>query len=176
MAMTPRVRKFVLTTHVVTSVGWLGGVAVFLCLAIIAMTSRDDAVIRGTYLVLEPAGWYVLVPLSLASLLTGLIHSLGGSWGLFRHYWVVFKLVINVVATIVLLAYMLTLGHFAVIAADTDPSGPDLTALGGPSPAIHAGGALLLLLVAVVLSVYKPRGMTKYGARKQRAAVQPAGN
>ena len=32
---------------------------------------------------------------------------------------------------------------------------------------VHAGAALLLLLVAVTLSVYKPRGMTRYGQRKQ---------
>jgi hypothetical protein len=32
---------------------------------------------------------------------------------------------------------------------------------------VHAGGALLLLLAAVTLSVYKPRGMTRYGWREQ---------
>jgi hypothetical protein len=32
---------------------------------------------------------------------------------------------------------------------------------------LHAGGALLLLLVATTLAVYKPRGMTRYGQRKQ---------
>jgi hypothetical protein len=37
-------------------------------------------------------------------------------------------------------------------------------------------GVLLLLLVATVLAVYKPRGMTRYGARKQheqRALSRP---
>ncbi|MGH2918353.1 MAG: hypothetical protein ACRDLS_07115 [Solirubrobacteraceae bacterium] len=32
---------------------------------------------------------------------------------------------------------------------------------------LHAGAALLLLLMAAILSVYKPRGMTRYGQRKQ---------
>jgi hypothetical protein len=31
-----------------------------------------------------------------------------------------------------------------------------------------AGAALLVLLVATALSIYKPRGLTKYGWRKQR--------
>jgi membrane protein implicated in regulation of membrane protease activity len=31
-----------------------------------------------------------------------------------------------------------------------------------------AGAALLVLLVATVLAVYKPRGMTRYGRRKQQ--------
>lgn len=33
---------------------------------------------------------------------------------------------------------------------------------------LHAAAALLLLLVAATLSVFKPRGMTRYGQRKQR--------
>ncbi len=61
---------------------------------------------RAAYLVMELIGWFVLVPLSLASLLTGLVQALGTKWGLFRHYWVLFKLLITVLATIVLLMYM----------------------------------------------------------------------
>jgi hypothetical protein len=34
-------------------------------------------------------------------------------YDLFRHYWVLFKLVINVVATVVLLLYMQTIFHAA---------------------------------------------------------------
>jgi hypothetical protein len=49
--------------------------------------------------------------LSLSSLATGLICSLSSSWGLFRHYWVLCKLLTNVVATIVLLLYMQTLDY-----------------------------------------------------------------
>jgi len=32
---------------------------------------------------------------------------------------------------------------------------------------VHAAGGLLVLLVLTILSVYKPRGMTRYGARRQ---------
>jgi len=41
---------------------------------------------------------------------------------------------------------------------------------------IEAGAALLVLLVATALSVYKPKGMTRYGWRRQqeqRALAQP---
>ena len=37
-----------------------------------------------------------------------------------------------------------------------------------PSAVIHASLALVLLLVATVLGLYKPKGMTPYGRRKQR--------
>jgi hypothetical protein len=116
---------------------------------------------------MELTGWVVLVPLSLASLATGLVCSLGSAWGLFRHYWVLFKLLINVVATIVLLLYMQTLDYLGDIAAATALSGTGLRELRDPSPVLHAAAALLLLLVATTLAIYKPRGMTRYGQHKQ---------
>src|SRR5215216_5622851 len=127
MALTPRLRKLALTAHVTSSVGWLGAVVAFLALS---MASQDPQTVRGAYLVMELTGWVVLVPLSLASLLTGLVCSLSSSWGLFRHYWVLFKLVINVVATIVLLLYMQTLDALGDVAAATASSSSGLRGLG----------------------------------------------
>lgn len=43
----------------------------------------------------------------------------------------------------------------------------DLGLVRNPSPMVHAILALVLLLVATVLGVYKPFGMTVYGRRKQ---------
>jgi hypothetical protein len=166
--MRPRLRKLALTVHVTSTVGWLGAAAVFLALVVIGMTSADVQTARGAYLVMQLAAWFVLVPLALASLLTGISLSLGTSWGLFRHYWVVLKLLITVVANAVLLIYTRTLSAIASGAADPTSSVADLRAL-GVSPGIHAVLALLLLLVATVLAVYKPKGMTSYGWRKQHA-------
>jgi hypothetical protein len=165
--MTPRVRKLALTAHVTASVGWLGAVAGFLGLAIVGVASQDPQLVRAAYLVMEPVGWFVLVPLAAASLVTGLVQAFGTTWGLFRHYWVLFKLVSNVFATIVLLLYMQTLGHFSAVAADPRFSESDLSTLRDPSPVLHSGLALLLLLVATTLAVYKPQGMTPYGQRKR---------
>jgi putative copper export protein len=163
--MTPRVSKLALTAHVTSSVGWLGALAAFLGLAIVGLTSDDPETVRGAYLVMEPAAWFVLVPLAFASLLTGLVQSLGTTWGLFRHYWVLGKLLINVFATFVLLIYMETFDLLADVAAD--PSA-DLGAVRNVSPALHAALALVLLLAATTLAVYKPRGLTRYGWRKQQ--------
>jgi hypothetical protein len=168
VTLSPGFRKFALTAHVTLSVGWLGAVATFLALAVAGLVSQDAQTVRGAYLVMELTGWFILVPLSFASLVTGLVQSLGTSWGLFRHYWVVFKLVINLVATIVLLMYMQTLDYFADAAAETTSPGDDLSGFRSASPVLHAGLALLLLLVATTLAVYKPRGITPYGQRKQR--------
>ena len=165
MTMSPRVRKLALTAHVTSSVGWLGAVVVFLGLAVVGLTSGDAPTVRGAYLVMDPAARYVLVPLAIASLLTGLIQSLGTAWGLFRHYWVLFKLAITVFATLVLLMYLETFAVMASLAADP---GVELGAVRTASPVLHASAAVVLLLGATVLAVYKPRGLTPYGLRKQR--------
>ena len=169
MGMAPGLRKFALTVHVVSSVGWLGAVVGFLALSVAGVAAEDAQTVRAVYIAMEATGRYVIVPLSLASLLTGLVQALSTPWGLFRHYWVVAKLVVNVFATVVLLLYMQTLDYFAGIAARTPFSDGDLRALRSPSPVLHAAAAVVLLLVAVVLSVYKPRGLTGYGRRKQRS-------
>jgi hypothetical protein len=163
--MGPRLRKLALTAHVTSSVGWLGAVAGFLALAVAGLTSQDAGTVRAAYLAMELMGWFVLVPLALASLLTGLVQSVGTQWGLFRHYWVVFKLLINLFATIVLLLYTQTLSSLADV-AETTFSSDDLGVLRSPSPVLHAGAALLLLLVATTLALYKPRGLTPYGQRR----------
>jgi hypothetical protein len=171
--MPPRIRKLALTAHVTSSVGWVGAVVVFLALAILGLTSQDAQTARGAYLVMEPAAWFVLVPFAFASLLTGIVQSLGTTWGLFLHYWVLFKLLMTVFATVILLTYMETFRSMARVAADP---GAGLGLVRNASPTFHATLALLLLLVATALAVYKPRGVTRYGWRrqhKQRAGGKP---
>ena len=101
MTMPPGARKLALTAHVTASVGWLGAIIVFLGLAVVGLTSQDAQTVRAAYLVMEPAARLVLVPLSFASLVTGVVLSLVTAWGMFRHYWIVFKIVITVFATII---------------------------------------------------------------------------
>lgn len=164
---SPAVRKLLLTTHVVCSVGWLGAVVASLGLSVAAMSSTDIEIVRAAYVTLELTGWFVLVPMSLASLVTGAIQSLTTSWGLFRYYWVIGKIIINVIAAAVLLMYMSTLETFADAARERQTTGA-LDALEKSSPVVHTIGAVLLLVAATVLSVYKPRGMTRYGYRYVR--------
>ena len=173
--MTPALRRFTFTTHITSSAGWVGAVLAFLALAVIGFTTDDEVKIRGAYLLMAPAAWFVLVPLAHASLLSGIVLSLGTSWGLFRHYWVVLKLGITVFATVILLIYMGTFRQMAGVAADPVM---DLAAVRNASPIVHAVLALALLLAATVLGVYKPFGMTAYGIRRvdeQRRLVSSSG-
>ena len=166
MLMSPRLRKLVLTAHVLASVGWFGAVAVFLALAVAGLTSRNAELARAAYLVMELTGWFVIVPLCVASLLTGLVSSLGTTWGLFRHYWVLIKLLMTVPATAVLVVHMQPISLLSGVAAQTTVFSADLNA-SRTLMVVASGAALLVLLVATALSVYKPRGMTPYGWRKQ---------
>ena len=86
MTMTPSLRKFLLTTHVTCSVGSLGAVAGFLALAIAGLAGQDAQTVRAAYIAMALIAWFVIVPLTFAALLTGLVQSLGTAWGLFRHY------------------------------------------------------------------------------------------
>ena len=163
--MTPGLRKLVLTAHITFSVGWLGAVAGFLGLAVAGLTSKDPQMVRAAYLGMEVTGWFVIVPLCLISLVIGIVQALSTPWGLFRHYWVLLKLLITTLATILLLVHMRPVTHLARVAAETTLSSVDLRGSRIQLVA-DAGAALLALLVATTLSVYKPGGMTAYGRRK----------
>jgi hypothetical protein len=165
--MTPSLRKLVLTAHIIFSVGWIGAVAAFLALAITGLTGHDAQMVRTAYLAMGLTARFVIVPLAFASLLSGLIQSLGTPWGLFRHYWVLVKLFLTIFATIVLLKKMPLIGYAARRATETPLSSADLRAAGIPL-VVHAAGGILVLLVVTILSVYKPWGLTSYGRLKQQ--------
>jgi hypothetical protein len=165
MTMSPGLRKFALATHIALSVGWIGAVAAYMALDVAAATSQDAQTLRATYLGMELIARSVIVPLAIASLLTGIAMSLGTKWGLFRHYWVLISLLLTTVATVVLLIETQTISYFARVAADPTTSTADLRALG--STLVHSVGGTVVLLVILVLNLYKPQGMTRYGWRKQ---------
>jgi hypothetical protein len=170
MTVTPNLRTFALSTHIALSVGWIGAVLAYLILVAAAMTSQGDQILRAAWIGMELIGWYLIVPLALAALVTGLVMSLGTPWGLFRHYWVLLSFLLTIVATIVLIQHMPTVSVFAGLAATPDSGNvSDLRgALRGEL--LHAGVGVVLLLAIQMLNVYKPQGVTAYG-RHKRAQV-----
>jgi hypothetical protein len=175
LAMTPSVRKFNLTAHVVSSLAWMGAVAAFLALSIAGLVSRDPDIVRGAYLSMNLIGLFVIVPLSFTALVTGFVQSMGTEWGLVRHYWILLKLALTIGSTLLLLLHQFTavasaarsvLGAAAGTLPDAGPAGMQL--------AWDAGLAVLVLLLITTLSVYKPWGLTSYGRRRlpQRPDVE----
>ncbi len=170
MTITPRLRKFALTAHVTFSIGWVGAVAAFLPLVIVGVTGQDAQTVRAADLTMELVGWFVLVPFSLGALLTGVIQALGTKWGLFRYYWVLVKLLLTIVATLVLLDKVQAMSYLAGETTSATVSSADLHGLRIELLG-HAVGGLVVLLTATVLAVYKPWGRTRYGRRKQHEAA-----
>ena len=182
--MPPGVRKLALTVHLVSSLGWIGAVLTYLALGISSVITDDPQAILAAWIAMELTGWYVIVPLAGVSLVTGLIMSLATPWGLFRHYWVLISFALTVFSTAILLLHMPTVS--ATTSALRAAGGAGLAAgavqtgqggHGGPpgGDLFHPGVGLLVLLFITVLNVYKPRGLTPYGWRKQQEErVRPA--
>lgn len=172
--MTSMMRKLTLTSHVTFSVGWLGAVAAFLVLSIAGLTSHGAEVVRSAYIGMDLIGRYVIVPLSLAALATGLILALGTEWGLVRYYWVLVKLVLTLFATVALLLHQFTAVDEAarIVLGSAPGTLPDVGGLGVQLVADAALG-LLVLLVVTLLSILKPWGQTAYG-RKAMVGAEKA--
>jgi hypothetical protein len=160
---SPRVHKLLLLCHVVSSVSWFGAAAAFAGLVFAALRTADAQDARAAVLSIEPIMRFAIVPLALASLLTGLIQSLASRWGLVRHYWVVYKLVLTLLATAILLVNTQTIT--GLVQAARTAEGGDFGGL--KRQMVHASLGMLVLLVTTVLGAYKPKGVTRYGWRKQ---------
>lgn len=166
--MRTALRKLNLTAHVTSSVGWLGAVAAFLVLSVAGLASQNADIVRSAYVAMNLIGLFVIVPLSLASMTTGVVQSLATHWGLFRHYWVAVKFVLTVGATILLLLHQFTAVASASQRVSETPLGalPEVGKL-GPQLVGDAALAVVTLIVTTTLSVYKPWGRTSYGRRAQ---------
>jgi hypothetical protein len=162
--MRPRVRRFALATHLTFSVGWIGAVVAYLALGVAAVASTDEQTVRSAWIAMELTGWYVIVPLALGALLTGLVMALGTRWGLLRYYWVLFAFGLTTLATVVLLFHMPDVSSLADAARQANAA--RLDQLGGDL--VHPALGLAVLLAVQVLNIYKPPGMTRYGWRKLR--------
>jgi hypothetical protein len=170
MVMTPRLRKFAITVHVLVSVGWLGAVVAYLALAIVGLTSQDPSVARACYRSMALIGPFVIIPFSLATLLSGVIEAVGTRWGVFQHWWVVAKLGLTALATVILLRHMTAVISMALVAADATVSLDDFRAQ-RLQLIVHAIGGVLVLLTTTALSIYKPLGLTPFARRNEPERV-----
>lgn len=173
--MTPSLRRLSLTAHVTTSVGWLGAVASFLALSIAGLTSGDAEVVRAAYVAMNLVGAFVILPLSVLALITGIVESLGTHWGLLRYYWVIAKLVLTGAAVFVLLLHQFTAVEEAARRVGLASPGiaPEVGGL-GIQLAVDAGGAVLVLLVVTALGIFKPWGLTRFGLSATRGVAAGA--
>jgi hypothetical protein len=164
----PRIRRLALTVHVALAVGWLGAIGAYLALDLVAAFGEDPQALRAAYAGMDLIARRVLVPVALAAFATGVVMAIGTPWGLFRHYWVLISLLLTGVAAGVLLVETRVIRALATAATDPATSVEGLQGLGGTLA--HSVGGLVVLWMVLVLNMYKPRGLTRYGWRKQHAS------
>jgi len=166
-SMTPWLRKLGLSLHVALSVGWLGAVAAFLALTCAAL-SGEALTSAAAYSAMAVVGRAVLLPLSIGALVSGIAQSLGTRWGLFRHYWVLVKLGLTLLATAGLFIHQITAiaeaGKLAGAAVTPLLQSGRLRELGVQLLADSAV-ALGLLLTMTLIAVYKPWGTVAQATR-----------
>ncbi len=160
-------RRAVLVVHVTVSVGWLG---ISLCLLALAIAgARDpDAFAEPAYLSMKLFADWLLLPVALLSLGTGLVLSLGTAWGLARYRWVYAKFWLTLAATgLTVFSFKpgATQAAAMVAAGETVPS----TDLLFP-PAV----SLALYAFLTAISVLKPWGQTRRGRRLRAARTAEA--
>lgn len=159
----PKVRRTVLIIHVAVSVGWMGAAAGYVALNVPVISGAGEPSQRAAYLMMPIVARYALVPLALATVVTGIALALGTRWGLLQHYWVSISLAVTIFAAAILILHLPAVDHLAAVAAD--PSS-DVSALDGDL--LHSLGGLVVLAVPLVLNVVKPKGLTRRGWRIQQ--------
>ncbi len=153
-----------LLLHVVTSVGMMGSVASFFALALAGVLQPSTS--TTVYPAMQLLTQWLIVPLAVASLVLGIIQALGTPWGLLRHYWVTIKLLLTIVILVVLLLQISNIEALSRL-----PAGATLGSQWASTMVLHSGGGFAVLLVALVLSIYRPKGLTRYGWNRQRSGV-----
>jgi uncharacterized membrane protein len=146
--------KFLLTAHIIVSVGWLGAALAKLILGLVAVRSDVAQASQDLYVSMEALN-IGFPPLAISTLVTGVLLSLGTRWGLLEHYWIVMKL-------------LLTVGVITTAVQLDARFAEDVLASAAPPTLLLSlvAAHVLMLGMATVLSVYKPWGKTWFGRRK----------
>ena len=167
--LPPRPRKAILAAHVLVGVGWFGIVAAKLVLEIVAVTTGDRDVARAGYVYMAALDRAVFPPAALATLITGIVLSVGTAWGLFRHWWIVVKLVLTVGVVVTGVVFVGAWTEEAV-AATARPAVDAVTNADLGSASLWLIGAavahVLMLGAATVISALKPWGQIRSGRRQ----------
>ncbi len=152
MKLSPQWRKPLLTLHVATAVSVLGTDLVLLVLGIASVTGAEPQTI---YPAAHLVATWLLAPLAIVALGTGVLLGLLTQWGLLRYWWVTIKLGLTAILTAVILFVLVPRLGVAVETATAPDPRPFTNAERLPLVAAPAAGVTLLILM-VVLAIYKP--------------------
>ncbi|MGY1436790.1 DUF2269 domain-containing protein [Streptomyces reniochalinae] len=162
--LTRRARRGTLALHVCASAGWLGMTLCLLALGLTAALTGSPAVTEASYRSMKVYGDWLVGPLALLTLGTGVLLSLGTKWGLARHWWVWIKFWLTTAAALAsVLAFRVRIDSTV---ADVVAGRPVLPLELVIPPAISLSAYVFM----TVISVLKPWGLTARGRRHRAAA------
>lgn len=157
--LSPAWRKGITVLHAISGIGWMGVDIALLVLLYTARTSDDTALVVSGFNAIRIIVPVAVPPLSLIILITGLLLGLGSSWGLFRYWWVLVKLCLSLIMTVLVFTSLVpgvnqlaTLDLSAVSADAVRASLGDLPTQMLFPPVV----SFLMLGIATILSIYKP--------------------
>lgn len=159
-------RRALLVVHVAASAGWLGLTLGLLALALTAATTESTPMIEAACRSMKVFTDWLVIPMALLTLLSGLVLSLGTKWGLARHRWVYTKFWLTLVT---LTASLFALRPGVNDAVETVSSGASLAQ---PLDLVMGPAVSLATYVFMtVISVLKPWGLTRRGRRPRLSAT-----
>lgn len=148
-----RTRRALLALHIITAVGLLGADAGVLTLVIRGMYSPAVA---WAYPAAAFLGTWVLQPLAVSSLLTGLLQGFTTPWGVLTYWWTAIKLALNTAGLVLAVTVLVPTLHQAA-AASSSPGGSGLIR--------DTAAASSVLIATVLISTYKPFGRLRPAPR-----------
>lgn len=157
--MSASQQKFLKFLHLVSAGLWLSCVMVLALLPIISTQTDSGDEIYMYNLAYHFIDMFVLTPASLFTLMTGLFYSLFTKWGFFRHGWLIYKWIITLFIIITGTFYLGPMVTELLEIADTKriTALQDQYYMQGQTIGLYAAIInTLLLVVAVLVSVYKP--------------------
>lgn len=163
-----RPHRALVAAHAISAAAWVGIACAVVTLAVIGMTTKDLDTALIVYELISYFDITVLPWANFATTLTGIALGLTTRWGLIRYRWVAAKMIISFAILASAFAYVEDSVGAVIEKAE------HLAATGGTTDQLGAGGGvvfagfglpLLSLVAAMLLSLYKPGGKTRWGRR-----------
>ncbi|WP_346660091.1 DUF2269 domain-containing protein [Streptomyces sp. WMMB303] len=167
--LSRRARRGTLALHVCSSAGWLGMTLCLLALGLTAALTGSGPAAEASYRSMKVFADWLLAPLALVTLASGVLLSVGTRWGLARYWWVWIKFWLTLAAT--LASVLLFRVRIDSTVADVAAGRPILPYELVIPPLVSLSAYTFM----TVISVLKPWGPTKRGRRGAPARRRPAG-
>ena len=172
--ISQKIKRFLVSVHVICAMGWVGSVLAVLFL----LSIRDRSALAQSYEISElckKIDDQLIIPFAMLSLVSGLVLCSALNWGFVRHWWIVVK---GLMTVSFIVFGTIALGPWLNKSAEIASATSGVTSLVSLvtqhdrlylqlSHLLSAGVPiqLLLLLIIVVISYVKPWGLTPWRHR-----------